>query len=95
MSGERRVADLGSVPAQELARARAELRRFYVGPIRVRPSAHGEHFEARVPNADRLFELAVANGTSIRSAEAAGCAPTASIIIGVAGEGFEPSTFGL
>jgi len=88
------VADLGSVPAQALARARAELRRFYVGPIRVRPSAHGDYLEARVPNADRLSALAVANGANVRSAEAVGFIPTASVICGVAGEGFEALIFG-
>ena len=72
------VADLASVPTDDIPRARAELRRFYGGAIRVRPAANCDYLEARVPNADRLFELAVVNGTNLGKAEAARGYPAAS-----------------
>ena len=78
------IDKLAECPAEEAPRGRAELRRIYGGEIRVRPAANGDYLEARVPNADRLYELAVGNGSNFRNAEAAG-GPTASVIIGVAG----------
>ena len=88
------VANLAEeLPDRDVPRARAELCRLFGGPISVRPAANGDFLEARVPNENRLLELAVANGSPMTKAVADSA--TASVICVVAGEGFEPSTFGL
>src|SRR5205807_2650184 len=76
------VDELANVPAAEVAHARAALRPLFGGEIRLRPSASGEFLEASVPSLDHLLQLAVSNGLNFKEHT-----------IGVAGEGFEPSTF--
>jgi site-specific DNA recombinase len=78
------VADLGNVALRDVSRGRTELRRLYGGEIRLRQSKDGSHLEAAVPGKERLIDLAVANGFGFHASTSR-----------VAGEGFEPSTFGL
>ena len=79
------VADLGNAALHDVGRARAELRRLLGSEIRLLPSEDRTFLEAEGPEVGtRLVELAVANGLNFKEKNKV-----------VAGEGFEPSTFGL